>query len=63
MQGLELAAADDDGGAFTGERFGDGSPDAAAGAGDDGDLVFESESGCGHLAAASGRYISSMIVR
>ena len=61
LKGLELAAADDDRGAFAGERFRDGSSDAAAGAGDDGDFVCESEGG--HLMAASRRRISSMIVR
>ena len=44
-ESLLFAAADHDGGAFTGEPFGDGPPDAAAGAGDDGNLVFQSESG------------------
>ena len=44
-EGLRFAAADHDGGAFTGEQFGDGPPDAAAGAGDDGNLICKSESG------------------
>ena len=57
-----LAAADDDGGAFAGERFGDGTADAAARAGDDGNFIGESESGCGHLDAASRRRISLTMV-
>ncbi len=61
LESLQLAAADDDGGAFAGEGFGDGAPDAAAGARDYGDFVGESEGG--HLMAASRRRISSMIVR
>src|ERR1019366_5397213 len=36
LESLQLAAADDDGGAFAGEQFGDGAPDAATGTRDDG---------------------------
>src|ERR1035437_10161821 len=42
-EGLRLASADHDGGAFTGEQFGDGAPDATAGASDDGNLFCRSE--------------------
>src|ERR1035438_3538482 len=48
LEGFQLAAADDDGGAFAGEQFCDGAADAAAGASDDGNLIGETESGCGH---------------
>ena len=45
MQGLLLAAADHDGGAFTGEQLGDGAPDAAARAGNYGNLICERRCG------------------
>src|ERR1019366_7528341 len=53
LEGFRLAAADDDGGAFAGEQFGDGAADAAAGAGDDGNLIAETKSGCGHFTSGS----------
>ena len=45
--GFAGGVVDDDGGAFGGERFGDGCADAFGGAGDDRDLIFE----FGHLSS------------